>query len=458
MRSNKAITDSAPSRRAPARVHFLSSIEGSPNRTTKNRLPTGFPSRTTRVLLPASVILMAQLGFAQDALRYSMAGDVAAQQQKVAQENLPYTFKSGDFRLLVTPSLELDWNDNVNISEHNAQSDEILKPMLRLDGSYPISDRNLLSIDVGIGYDYYFEHPHYSGLRAQSGSQVAFDVFVGDFKIDFHDRFSFEQDPAGYAALYGTAEFDNLQNLAGLSVDWDLQDLVLTLGYDHLNYLLLSGSYNYVDNAAEMFVLRPGFQLNPALTVGLEGTLSYTHYDQAILNDYINYSGGVYADWHPDPAFSIRPRAGYTLYSYYQTSPFLLAQDQTTWYADVTLQHAITKAITYSLAAGHEVQPGFQAENIQDWYVRPNVSWGIFKNFAVNTSISYEHGKQSAQGFGGAASEVFDWFGGGLSLAFTVVQNLKASLNYRFTIRGSSNANQSYTQNLVGLQLTYAPR
>jgi hypothetical protein len=391
----------------------------------------------------------------QDAVRNSMAGDAAAEQRRLLQENQPYTIKSGDFRLLITPSLDLDWNDNVNVSGQNQQQDVILRPLLKFQASYPVTRRNLLTLDIGLGYDYYFDHTAYSGPRLESGSQVAFDIFVKDFKFDLHDRFSFTQDSAGYASVYGTAKFGAFQNTAGLSVDWDLEDVVLTLGYDHLNYLMASSENNYIDHRSEIFDFRPGLRLHPKLTVGLEGTASFTRYDQRILNDVNNYSGGVYADWRPGSALSIQPRAGYTVYDFQQTSLLILAQNQTSWYVDLTARHAITESITYSLSAGHELQPGIQANIISDWYARPSISWGILKNVALTTSLSYEHGQQSGQGFGGAASETFDWFGGGVTLAYSFMKNLRASLSYRGTIRDSSSANRTYSQNLVGLQLTY---
>jgi hypothetical protein len=50
------------------------------------------------------------------------------------------------------------------------------------------------------------------------------------------------------------------------------------------------------------------------------------------------------------------------------------------------------------------------------------------------------------------------WLSGGLTIAYTFMKNLRASLNYRLTLRDSDLQNRGYTQNLVGLQLTYSPK
>src|ERR1035441_9325852 len=59
-------------------------------------------------------ILTIRLAFAQEALRNSIAGDAAAEAMSHQQASGAYTVKSGDFRLLVSSSLGVDWNDNIN--------------------------------------------------------------------------------------------------------------------------------------------------------------------------------------------------------------------------------------------------------------------------------------------------------------------------------------------------------
>ena len=62
---------------------------------------------------------------------------------------------------------------------------------------WPITQLNTLKLDLGVGYAFYLDHSEYNtnGLLLSPGSQLAFDIFVGDFRINIHDRFSLEQDP-----------------------------------------------------------------------------------------------------------------------------------------------------------------------------------------------------------------------------------------------------------------------
>jgi hypothetical protein len=412
-----------------------------------------------RCPVAAVLILMSRPMLAQDALRTSLAGDAAAEAGRLQAESRQYTFQAGDFKLLVTPSLELDWNDNINLSKNNAESDFILRPLVALNASYPISTYNLLNLSVDFGYDKYFIHDELSQWRLDSGSVLSFDLYVKDFKINFHDQFQFTQDPAqeaaASAAVSATASYGTFQNTAGLSGTWDLEDVILTLGYDHQNVMSLSSQVNQITHAAELFVARAGLKFNPTLTAGVEGTASFTTYDQTVLNDNQEYSVGIYGDWRPGSFFSVQPRAGYTISESSQTSASIKGQNLGSWYANLTLTHQATDFLSYSLSAGHEISPGIGSDAIEDSYIRPSITWNVIKNVSLQTSLFYEHGVEAGGQQASLLENNFDWYGGALNLSYSPMKRIRLSVNYRLTLRNSNAALGQYKQNMVGLQVTY---
>jgi hypothetical protein len=407
--------------------------------------------------LAGAVILTIRLSFAQDALHNSMAGDAAADARALHPESMPYTFKSGDFRLLVKPSLSLDWNDNINLSHTAPLQDFILFPALGLNMSYPLTERNLLQLNVTFGYKDYLEHSQYSAWYVQSGSALSYDIYVKDFWINLHDRFSYVQDASQQAAVANTGAFGTAQNTAGFNTTWDLEDVTLSLGYDHQNYWSTTPQFSYTDHASEMVVTRGGFKFHPALTAGLEGTVSYTAYDEPVLNNNMAYSAGVYADWRPGHDFHFQPRFGYMLYQFEQTSLTIPAVNQSAWYLDLTVTHELSDVVSYSLSAGHELTPGVYGGTIEDWYIRPAVTLKIMRDLALNTSLSFQNGSQVMQTTPGALTENFDWLTWGLRLSRPLMQHLTLGLNYGLSFRTSNEAFREYTQNVVGLTLTYTP-
>jgi hypothetical protein len=185
--------------------------------------------------------------------------------------------------------------------------------MVRFNMNYPVTQNSLLNLNVGFGYDKYFQHDELSTWRVDSGSELSYDIYVKDFSINLHDRFQYTQDSASQCAVAGTAQFGTLDNTAGLLVTWDLSDVTMSLGYDHLNVMSPAQQFEYLDRASEMFLGRVGLRVHPRITMGFEATASLTSYDQTVLNDNTGYSAGVYADWQPGSYFRVQPRAGYTI-------------------------------------------------------------------------------------------------------------------------------------------------
>jgi len=397
----------------------------------------------------ASLVPATMSAPAQEALRTSQAGETAAMALRRQQEDQSYTYKLGDFRLLVEPTLDVDWNDNVNLSR-SKQQDLILRPLLNLRGSYPLTALNSLKFSIGVGYDYYTQHPDYSQLRLKENSELAFDIFIKDFWINLHDRFEYTQDPANHTAVAVGARYGGLNNYAGFTTVWDLKDLVLTLGYDHNNFVSSATQYEYLNRASELPMLRAGLRLHPRLTAGVEGTVSYTAYDQPVLNNSVGYSGGLYADWQPGPYFRLEPRGGYTVYDFQQTSHFTKAVDQSTWYAGLSISHLVNDSVTYSLNAGHELRLGISADYVEDTYFRPSATLKVIKNLPITTTFTYEHGTQGT----GTHGEIYDYYGASLGLSYLLLKGLRVGLNYRITIRSSSTAGE-YAQNLLSLRLNY---
>ena len=392
---------------------------------------------------------------AQEGLRTSLAGDAATEARRQSAESMPYTIKEGDLRVLFSPSIGLEWNDNISISQGKPQQDFIIEPSLQMRTIYPLSQQNLLDLNVGFGYQKYLEHPKLDTWNLQSGTAVNFDMSIKDFWINFHDRVSYTQDPAQEPTLVGTADYATINNSVGLEVNWDLNALILTAGYDHNNTISTSKQFSSQDSATDSFHGRAGFHVNSGLTTGIEITGAFTSYDQMVLNNNSSYSFGVYADWQPGKYFHVQPRAGFTMSQFQKTSSTIQTSGQNSWYADLNISHEVSDAISYALDAGHEIKLGIQSDAVEDSYVRPNVTLNIIRNVGLSAFFSYEHGQQGVGNITGNLQETYDWMGTGFSMNYQPMKKLSVALNYRLTVRTSSSTARDYQQNTVGLTLTY---
>jgi hypothetical protein len=80
----------------------------------------------------------------------------------------------------------------------------------------------------------------------------------------------------------------------------------------------------------------------------------------------------------------------------------------------------------------------------------------LVKNLTFNTGLSYENGTQGGTTATTTVEENYDWLSGNLGLSHPITKRLIAGLNYRFTIRSSNLPSRDYTQNVVGLRVTYS--
>ncbi len=397
---------------------------------------------------------------AQEALQNSLAGQNAGDARTQQMQSQDYTIRDGDFRLLLVPSLEFDWNDNINLSKTNVLDDFIARPSVGITASYPLSQRNLLYLDISIGYDRYFKNPSLSTLElnSSSGTGLSFDVGIKDVTLNFHDWLSYEQDSAQTATVANTASYGTFQNTAGLAATWDLNQATLSLGYDHQNVLSTESQYDSVNHASEMLFGRVGLQVHPQVNVGLESSASFTAYDKDVLNNNDAYTIGAYTEFRPGTFFKITARGGYSIYKIQQTSASIQTSSQNSWYAGLNLSHQPRESVSYSIAAGREVQFGIASDLVEDWYVRPNITWNIIKGLSFNTSLFYEHGSQGVGNIAGNLTETYDWYGGEFRIEHALTSRFTLGLNYRLTLRSSNSPDDGYKQNLVGLQLTYRPK
>jgi len=97
----------------------------------------------------------------------------------------------------VGASVSAEYNDNITYAETNEQDDFIITPNVTLDAIWPVTQLNTLRLDLGIGYSFYLDHTdnNTKGILIAPKSQVAFDIFVSDFRINIHDRMQLQQDP-----------------------------------------------------------------------------------------------------------------------------------------------------------------------------------------------------------------------------------------------------------------------
>jgi len=72
-----------------------------------------------------------------------------------------------------------------------------------------VTEKNTLNFSIGVGYLKYLRRSELDHLYISPDSGLAFDIYVGDFTIDLHDRFSITESVAQSPTVSGTGDFSH---------------------------------------------------------------------------------------------------------------------------------------------------------------------------------------------------------------------------------------------------------
>src|SRR6185503_5735635 len=115
---------------------------------------------------------------AQEAVRMSAAGTVAAQARRKAISTI------GDYNLRIGPTawkfgtgLGIEYNDNVDNSANNREGDFSFRPELDFQLLWPITQHNRLDLNVGVGYTAYVNRSDLDRFFINPGTELSFDIY-----------------------------------------------------------------------------------------------------------------------------------------------------------------------------------------------------------------------------------------------------------------------------------------
>ena len=407
-----------------------------------------------RIALCSLAILCAATARGQDAVRPSLAGEDASEARRTDIDRIPYNLLVGPVRFRVSATMGVEYNDNINYAEVHKEEDFIFRPQVNLNAIWPITQLNTLTLDIGLGYSIYVDHSNANtnGVLISPHSQLSFDIFVQDFRINIHDRFSLQQDPISEPAISNQVDYGRFENTAGISVLWDLNKVILTLGYDHYTYISTTSDFDYLNRNAEELSGTAAVAISSTTNVGVESYAVFNYYNQDVLNNSTDYAVGAFVESQITNNLRARVAGGYQNINFDTGGSVMDFSDVSDYYVNLLLTHRINSALRQTIAAGHENQLGVNSNSIRLNYVRHTIDWNIIRNTLLSTEFFYEDGNES----GGFIDEHFHRYGGAITLGYQFTPHVTLGLRYQCTNKDSDVPLRSYLQNRVSLDGTYS--
>ena len=391
----------------------------------------------------------------------SIASAEAAEARRKAASTIGYyDLKLGPTAWNFGAGLEVDYNSNVNNTESNPAGDFIFRPQITTRMLWPVSEQNSISLALGGGYSAFIKNPNLDQLFITPGTELSFDLYVGDFWINLHDRVSISENSYQDPTVAGTGNYSLLQNALGVATTWDLNKAKVNFGYDHVNYDSLSGgsaqnSGSQPSGYSEVFSASPSYTLKPGMVLGTELGGSFINYNTTTTiqpySDAIQWNVGGFYDTPLSEYIHFTAHAGYTVYSPDSSGAGTSGGDFSGMYGQIEIRHRVNQYVDYSLSGGRDTMIAFYGGTIDRYFAHWQANWQILRKVTLGTSFSYERGSQVFAG-----SETYDQYGPGLSLSRPITAKLSSSLGYQLYWRDSNLSGRNYTVNVVSLNLNYA--
>jgi hypothetical protein len=427
-----------------------------PQKGMKLRMESAFGCRILSLVLAliSSHLLCTPQALAQESIRASLAGDQAAFARRPALSNAGYNLQLGPVLAKFSASLGLEFNDNITLSENNRESDLIVRPALYANVAWQVSELNALRLDLGIGYAAYASHSEFDtqSLLIAPQSALAFDLYIGDFRITFFDQFSLLQNPVDEIDLANVGRFPRFENAAGITVLWDLNKVILIGGYTHYNFESLDSNFSYLDRNEDQFVFSGSVRAANTLSVGARVTGGLVNYNHNFNNDSAWYSFGPFLETQITPYIHVSLEGGYQGGSFNTGGLNNDTSGLSTLYARLQITHRVNRYITETLDTGRDAQLGFTTNTTELTYVRYGAIWRVNSKASLAFEAFYEHGLDSPSDF---ESERVNRYGVGANLDYRLGRHFTTSLGYWFIDRRSDLADRSYYQNRVLWAITY---
>src|SRR5262249_39758635 len=136
-----------------------------------------------------------------------------------------YNLRLGQTAWRFESGLGLEASDNIRLETAGAEADVIFRPEIKAHMTCPLSAANNINLTLGAGYSAYAQHSEFNRWFVTPGTELSFDLYAGDFWINFHDRLSVLQNSYQDPTVVGVANYAQLQNAAGIRPTWALNKM-----------------------------------------------------------------------------------------------------------------------------------------------------------------------------------------------------------------------------------------
>lgn len=380
-----------------------------------------------------------------------------------------YNFRLGLVDFVVAAGIGVEFNDNITLASSDEISDIIIRPEVNIEGVLRVSELNTLRFGLGLGYAKYVDHSEFDsdGVIISPTSALVWSVKAGDVTFTVSERLSYQEDPFALATLSNTATFKRLENQAGFEIDWDATEYArVSVGFDRFDLWAKDDSFTSQDRSINTVFIRPSVDVGPRLTVGVNGSVSWTSYKENIQADAQTILVGPFVQVKVSDVTDIYAEVGWQQSNYdgatiqqletrdangAVVNPLLVDdEDSKSLYFKAQISNRPSENFRHSLTASRTSENGLGSNFYDLYHFEYSADWRIRENTSITPVVFYETYKTS-----GNLQEDASRLGLALGIHHMLSNSLTIGLDYRFLTKDSNRSDSDYKQNLGMFSLYY---
>lgn len=374
--------------------------------------------------------------------------------------NGPANFKIGSIPFSLSAGITSEWNDNITRASQDELEDIILGARIGLSGVITPTAYNRINISIGAGWDWYLNHPEANpsdgrdfALNISDGSNISFDLLVGDVIITFYDRFSVSRLSTDDFALDDLDLFSSFQNDAGIATNWGINSTTyLTVGLNRQDIISIDDDFDQLDRVTHTGSVSFGWSPTHIWTAGINYTYSNYKYDGDVQNDGDTSQVGVFFASPITRNTSIRAGAGIQSFD---SDLGGLNEDTNNnldeVYYNISFNNQLNARVSQNLIFGHESSLGTRSNFVTTDYARYGLGIIGFQGSRISASVFWEDEEPS----GGALSENYERYGLDLYWGYQFTQELHLGLGYSYGNTSSNLENRDYDYHSFTIDTSY---
>jgi len=401
-----------------------------------------------------NLVFLAIFGLASMGVLHAQGDDGSGQQS---------TFQFGPLKIDVKGVFEAEYNDNINYSNNDKQSDIILRPGLIVAANCPLTELNTLSLQFGVSYEDYLIHSDLSSYtnfaEVSPDSKLAFSMRFNTFTVTIYDSFNysvqpsdaFAVNPSTLAIITHVKAFGRFSNQLGLTANWDLGSVVLYGGVYRYDVFPQQSEFAFLRRWQYTASVGARYQFNNGISLKLDGSYTWNFYQQNLENNSTSWFLGPTLAGPLGKNWTFSASLGLIDYHFDDNGTNGDTSQPIAYTGELTVGYKSSKTVNHTLTVSQSSSFGYVSNAITvdrasykcDWMIQPKLDLILY--------AYVERGRDS----GGLDPETYNKFVISPELDWDYTKRMSFYAYYEFTDKLSNFSDRNYIRDRIVVGARY---